>query len=74
VPSLSRKDELAPVSILYIPISLIQNNPSPYSPLSPLFYKFLSLSSSPLSKKLIVKVNEVDNVDFDVEMQPLNSQ
>ena len=74
VPRPSDKDRPTPILIPYIPISIIQNNPSPYSPL--LFFSYKSLSSlpSPVPKKPTVEVNEVNNVNSNVEMQPLRHQ
>ena len=70
----SRKDEPAPVSIPHISIPPIQNNPSTCSPLPSFSYK----STSPLptlgSKKLIIEIEEANNIDFDVEIQPSSSQ
>ena len=72
------KDEPAPVPILHILIPLIWNNSSTHSSSPSLFYKSISLSYIPRSKKSIVEIEENDNVDFNVdsnvEMQPLSPQ
>ena len=70
----SKKYRLAPVLILHIYIPSIQNNPPTYSLLLFLSYKFSSLSSIPESRKLIVKIQENDDVDSDIEMWPLSFQ
>ena len=74
VPSPSGKDGPARVSISHIPIPSIQNNPPTYSPLPSLSYKSPSPSPTPESKKPTVEIEEDDNIDFDVEMQPLTPQ
>ena len=61
------------VPILHILIPSIQNNSPTHSSSSSLSYKSLSLSSILRSKKPIVKIKEDDNVDFDIEIQPLSS-
>ena len=68
----SKKYRLAPILILHIYIPSIQNNPPTYSLLLFLSYKFSSLSSIPESRKLIVKIQENDDVDSDIEMWPLS--
>jgi len=74
VPGLSRKDRPAPVFIPHILISPIQNNPlTCFSSLS-LFYKSLSTSSILEFKKPIIEIEKDDDVDSDVEMQPLSPQ
>ena len=66
------KNRPAPVSVLSIPISPVQNNPPSYSSSSPsIFYKSLSLLSSLMSKLFSVRVEEVNhNIDTDVMMMP----
>jgi len=68
MPDPSRKDGPAPVPILHISISLIQNNSLTYSSSLSLSYKFISLSSTLESKKLTVEIKEDDDVDSDVEI------
>ena len=70
----SRKDRSAPVSIPYTSILLIQNNPSTYSFLSFLSYKFISFSLTSGFKKLIIEIEENDNVNSNIEIQLLSSQ
>jgi len=74
VSDFSGKDRLAPVSILHISIPPIQNNLPTYSSLPSLFYKFTFLSPTPRSKKLKVEVEKDNNINSDIEMQPLSSQ
>ena len=78
VPRLSDKDRptliLIPYIFIYISVSIIQNNSPPYSSLLFFSYKSLSSLSSLVSKKPIVEVDEVNNVDSNVEMQPLRPQ
>ena len=71
--SSSGKDRPALVFILHILISFIQKNPSTHSPSLTLFYKSLFLSFTSGSKKPIVEVEEIDDVNSDVEMQHLSS-
>ena len=68
MPDPSRKDGPAPVPILHISISLIQNNSLTYSSSLSFSYKFISLSSTLESKKLTVEIKEDDDVDSDVEI------
>ena len=68
------KDRLTPVPILYISISPIQNNSPTYSLSSFISYKPPSFLSTPESKKPIVEIEEDDNVDSDIEIQPLSLQ
>jgi len=70
----SRKDEPAPVSISHISIPPIQNNSSTCSSLPSLSYKSTSSLPTPRSKKLIVEIEEANNIDFDVETQLYSSQ
>jgi len=73
VSSFSSKDRPTSVSILHIPIPLIQNNPSCF-PSPFLSYKFPSSLSFPGPKKPIVEIKEADNVDSDIEIQFLSPQ
>jgi len=73
-PGPSGKDELAPVPIPPTPIPPIAKN-SPSCSLSPsLSYKFPSPSPSLVPKKPTVEIEEVDNVNSNVKMQPLRPQ
>jgi len=74
VSNSSRKDGPALVPISHILIPLIQNNLPTYSPLSSLFYKSTSFPPTPGPKKPIVEIKETNDVDSDVEMQPLSPQ
>jgi len=74
VPRPSDKDRSTPILIPYTPISIIQNNPPPYFSLLFFSYKFLSPLPSLVPKKPTVKVDEGNNIDFNVEMQPLRPQ
>ena len=62
-----RKNKSALLPILHIPIPLIQNNSPTYSLTPSLFYKFLSPSPIPKSKKLTVKIEENDDVNSNVK-------
>jgi len=66
VSSPSEKNKPALVPIPYIPIPLIQNNPPTPSP--SFSYKSPSFLSTPVSKKSIVKIEENNDVDSDVEI------
>jgi len=68
MPNTSKKDGPALVSILHILISPIQKNPPTHSPSSSLSYRFLSPLLTPESKKPTVKIEEDDDIDFDIEM------
>ena len=68
------KDKPTLVSILYTPISLIQNNPPPFFSLLSLFYKSLFLSSLPMSKIPTIEVEEINNINSDIKIQPLSYQ
>ena len=70
----SSKDESALVPIPHTLIPPIQNNPSPCSSLLSPLYKSLSPLPSPVSKKPMIEIEKVDDVDSDIEMQPLSSQ
>jgi len=74
VPDSSRKDRPTLVPISYTLISPILNNPLTYSSLPFLSYK--SPSPSPIlgSKKPIIEIREKNDIDSDVEMQPLSPQ
>ena len=74
VPSPFEKDKPVPVSILLISIPFIQSNYPIYSPLSSLSYKSLSFLPTLESKKPIVKIEENDNVNSDIEIQVLSPQ
>jgi len=64
----SSKDESALLPIPHTLIPSIQNNPPPYSPLLSPFYKSLSPLPSSVSKKPMIKIERVDDVDSDIEM------
>ena len=66
VPSSSEKDGPALVSIPYISIPLIQNNPPTPSP--SFSYKSPSFLPTPVSKKSTVEIEENNDVDSDVEI------
>ena len=74
VPDPSWKDKPTLIPILHTLIPPIQNNSPTCSPLSSLSYK----STFPLftleSKNLILKIEETNDVNSNVEMQPPNSQ
>ena len=74
VSNSSGKDGLAPVPIPHTPIPPIQNNLPTCSSLPSLFYKFTSFSPTPRSKKLKVEIEKDDNINSNIEMQPLSSQ
>jgi len=69
VPNSSEKDGPAPV-----PMSPIQNNTPTCSSSPSLFYKSTSSLSTPESKKPTVKIEEINYVDYDVEIQPSSPQ
>ena len=60
----SGKNRSALVPILHKSIPSIENNPPTF-----LSYKSISLPSTLRSKKPIVEIEEINNIDFDVEMQ-----
>jgi len=62
------EDKPALVSIPYISISPVQNNSPPYFLSLSLSYKSLFFLSLPISKKPIVKVKEIDNIESNVEI------
>ena len=70
----SKKDVLAPVSIPHTSISPIQNNSSIHSPSPFLSYKSISPSPTLEPKKFTVEIEETNDVDSDVEMQPPGPQ
>jgi len=74
VPNPSGKDRPVPVPIPHIPIPPIQNNPSTCSSLPSLSYKSPPLLPTPGSKKPTVEIEEDDDVDSNVEIQPLSPQ
>jgi len=74
VSDLSGKNGPALVPIPHTPISPIQNNSPTCSSLPSLSYKSISLLPTLKSKKPIVEIEEEEEVDSDVEMQPLSSQ
>ena len=67
----SSKNRSALVPILSTSIPSITNYISPHFPSLTLSNKFLSLTSSPVSKKLIVEVKEIDS---NIEIQLLRPQ
>jgi len=67
------EDKPALLSIPYISISPIQNNSPCFLSLS-LSYKSPSLLPLPVSKKPIVKVEKVDDIEFNVEIWSLSPQ
>jgi len=74
VPDSSRKDGPSLVPIPHTSIPPIQNN-SPTCFSSPYFsYKFISSPPTPRFKMPMVEIEEDDNIDSDVEMQPPSSQ
>jgi len=73
-PNSSERDRPAPVLIPHIPIPSIQNNPPTCSPLSPLSYKSTFPSPTLESKKPMVEIEETNNVDSDIEIQPPSPQ
>ena len=66
----SEKDRSVLVPILHTLIPPIQNNPLTCSPLPFLSYKSISLLLTPGPKKPIIEIEETNNVNSDVEMQP----
>ena len=65
---------LVPISHTPISISSIQSNSPTCSSLCSLSYKSISLLPTLKSKKPIVEIEKEEDVDSDVEMQPLSSQ
>ena len=74
IPNSYGKDGPALVYIPHTSIYSIQNNSPTHSSLLLLSYKSISLSPTPGSKKPIVEIEEDDNVDSDIEIQPLSFQ
>jgi len=74
VPNSSGKDRPVLVPILHTPISSIQDNSPTHSSLPSLSYKFISSSSTPESKKPTVEIEETNDVDSNIEMQPPSPQ
>ena len=70
----SGKDGPAPIPISHILILPIQNNSPTCSPLSSLTYKSIFLPLTPGPVKLIVEIEETNDVDFDIEVQPPSPQ
>ena len=66
----SRKDGPALVPIPHIPIFLIQNNPTTCSLSPSLSYKSIFSLPTLGPKKPTVEIEEINDVNFDVEMQP----
>ena len=66
--------EYAPVPIPHTLIPPIQNNPPPCSPLLSSLYESLSPLPSPVLKKSMIEIEEIDDVESDIEMQSLSSQ
>jgi len=62
----SSKDKSALVSIPHTLIPPIQNNPPPCSSLLSPLYKSLSPLPSPVSKKPMIEIEKVDDVDSDI--------
>ena len=73
-PGPSGKDGLAPVPIPPIPIPPIAKNPPSCSFSPSLSYKFPSPSPSLVPEKPTVEIEEIDNVNSNVKMQPLRPQ
>ena len=73
-PNSFGKDGPTPVPIWYTPIPLIQNNSLTHSPSPSLSYKFISSLPTLGPKKPIVEIEETNDVDSDVEIQPPSSQ
>jgi len=72
--SSSKKDRPTLVFILHISIPSIQNNSPTHFSLSFLSYKSLASIPIPGSKKSIVETEENNNIDSDIEIQPLSPQ
>jgi len=70
----SRKDRPAPVSIPHTLIPLIQNNSPICSSLPSFSYKSISLPFTLEPKKSTVEIEETNDVDSDVEIQPPSPQ
>ena len=74
VSNFSGKDRPALVPIPHTPIPPIQNNSLTYSPSPSLSYKYIFLPLTSRPKKPIVEIEEINNVDSDIEIRPLNPQ
>jgi len=74
IPNSFGKDGPALVYIPHTSIYSIQNNSPTHSSLLLLSYKSISLSPTPGSKKPIVEIEGNDNVNSDIEIQPLSFQ
>ena len=74
VPNSSGKARLALVPTSHTPIPPIQNNSSTCSSLPSLFYKSISPLPTPKFKKPTVEIEEDDNFNSDVEIQPPSPQ
>jgi len=74
MPSSSGEDGLTPVLIPHISIPPIQNNSPTHSSSPFLLYKSLSSILIPGSKKSMIEIEENDNINSDIEMQPLSPQ
>ena len=70
MPSIFGKDRLTLVHIPYISISFTQSN---FSSLF-IFYKYPSPLYTLWPKKSTIEIEEDNDVDFGVEIQPLSSQ
>jgi len=71
------KSTINGLDIVPIPHTLIppiQNNPPPCSPLLSSLYESLSPLPSPVLKKSMIEIEEIDDVESDIEMQSLSSQ
>ena len=73
-PNSSKKDGPALVPIPHTPIPSIQNNLPTCSPLPSLSYKSISSLPTPELKKPIVEIEETNDVNSDVEIQPFSPQ
>ena len=74
MPSLFGKYRLTLVHIPYISISFTQSNFSTYSFSLFIFYKYSSPLYTLWPKKSTIEIEEDNDVDFGVEIQPLSSQ
>ena len=74
MPSLFGKDRPTLVHIPYIFISSTQSNFSTHSFLLSIFYKYSSPLPTSWPKKSTIEIEEDNDVDFDIEIQPLSSQ
>ena len=73
-PDPSGKGGPAPAPTLHTSIPPIQNSSPTHSSLPSLSYKSISPLPIPRFKKPTIEIEENDNVDSDVEMQPPSSQ